>query len=319
MNPQYFCTMISFLSLAALPVAQASAEEAEREAEKKQYGHLKSHEPIFLGYTWDEDDVGYMDFKLSLEYPILHSGKPQSAALGFLPYPYFDFSGRFGHYIGTRASSPVIAKRYNPELFGRYWLKDIAGVKGDASLDIIYGHESNGQNVNDVDSYNAMALELAVDGDDPRNARDYISRGWDYAAVLWTQPWVATDATRIVTFTEVRYLLDEGLIQENAEEYREWENDREGKPRRKVDGLSFAYKYRFNSSHSWINSEKIYLEVRTGIEDTFRYNTLLAEASFTVGNIPLMLWVSHGYNSDLVDYYREMTSGGIAIEFMGTN
>ncbi|MFP6846262.1 MAG: hypothetical protein VB958_13755 [Thalassolituus sp.] len=276
------------------------------------YGSVEAHEPMFLGYTWDEDDVAYMDFKLSMRYPILHRSVPGLAVAGFLPYPYFSFTGRFGQYIGTRESSPVLSKRFNPELFGRYWLKGRQGFSKSDSVDIVYGHESNGQSVTDENSYLAMAVELAIQGDDPRYADDYISRGWDYLGMRHTKLWDDS----VTTFTEIKYLLDHGLIQKDSEGYNLWEDDPEGKPRREVYGLSFAYKKNIETGSNWLLNEKIFLKFTTGIENTFAYNTVLTEISFTVGNLPLMLWASYGYNSDLADYYKRYTSGGIALEFM---
>lgn len=279
---------------------------------KGQYGKLKTHEPIFIGYTWDQDDVGFMDFKLSVRYPLLHDAKPKSAALGFLPYPYLSFSGRFGQYIGTRASSPVISKRFNPELFGRYWLTDAQGFISKSSVDVIYGHESNGQNVTNEEGYIITAAELHLQGDDPKFADDYISRGWDYLGLRWNQHW----SDSILTFTQIHHLLNDGLLQGEPENYNDWENDSEGKPREEVYGLSFAFKRDVDLDSDIFNHQKIFVKFTTGLEKTFSYNTVLMEMSFTMGNLPLMFWVSHGYNSDLADYFKEHTSGGIAVEFI---
>ena len=300
------------LVLLLLPMAMLQANE-----DNSGYAGLQSHEPIYIGYTWDEDDVGFMDFKLSLKYPIWHDAKPKAAAFGFLPHPYFDFSGRFGQYIGTRESSPVISKRFNPELIGRYWLLPEAGSNLPASsFDLMYGHESNGQNVGDYNSYLAMELELALQGEDLKYADDYISRGWDYVGALWSQNWVSDSGHRVTTFLKLHYFLDDGLLQGPAEEYNSWENDREGKNRRKVDGISLSYKRDISLGNALLRGEKIFLQYVTGTENTFRFNTVRAEFSFVMGNLPLMFWVSHGYNSDLADYYRELSSGGIAIEFL---
>lgn len=283
----------------------------------KEYGHLESYEPIYIGYTQDEDDVPFMDFKLSMKYPILHSGKPQSAAFDFLPLPYFSFSGRFAQYIGTRLSSPVIGRRYNPELIGRYWLGLNDTTKSD-SLDLIYGHESNGQSINDPTVYQVKQIVLEAEGEDIKFADDYISRGWDYVGMLWTHNWTSsTPHNDIMTFFKLHYFLENGVLQGNQEEYNDWENDSEGKPRKYIDGLSFSVKKNIDLEQPFIRSEKIFLQYVTGIEKSFEFHTVRAEFSLTLGNLPIMIWASHGYNSDLADYYRELTSYGVAIEVIG--
>jgi len=287
--------------------------------EAEEYGHLQSHEPIYIGYTWTEGDKPFMDFKLSLKYPILHSGKPQQPVLGFLPRFYFSFTGRFGQYIKTRKSSPVISKRFNPELAGRYWFFDKTGGNSTFShLDILFGHESNGQSVTDPDTYLAKQKELLVQGENTKYADDYISRGWDYVGLLWTRNWYVLGGDQpLITFLKLRYYLDDGLLQGTAEEYNDWENQPDGKPRRKVDGISISFKRNINFRGNWVRSAKLYLEYDTGIDVPFRYNTVRAELALTTGNLPLMLWINHGYNNDLAHYYRNLTAGGIAIEFLG--
>lgn len=308
-----FCGMTQSLQAEEIntpPVTQAETPNTVP-ATATEYGHLQSHEPFYIGYTVDQDDVPFMDFKLSMKYPILHNGKANAAAFGFAPYPYFTFSARFGQYLGTRESSPVLAKRYNPELSGRYWLATHNGRN--STLDVIYGHESNGQSVTDPNSYLAKKIELAVQHQDLKYADDYISRGWDYVGLLWSEPWDTTHG-ELFSFIKVHYFLDNGLLQGKAEEYNSWEDNREGKKRRKTDGLSFSLKRNVDLNNSWFNHSKVFLQYVTGIEEPTRFNTLRLELAFTTGNLPLMLWLSHGYNSDLADYYRELNSVGMAIE-----
>lgn len=52
----------------------------------------------------------------------------------------------------------------------------------------------------------------------------------------------------------------------------------------------------------------------TGYRDIFENNTIRFETTFHVANMPLMFWASRGYNSDLVDYYRRVTSYGFSFE-----
>lgn len=283
----------------------------------KNYGHVQSYEPMYVGYTLDEDDVAFMDFKLSLTYPILHSGKPQGAALGFLPYPSFDFTGRFGQYLGTRSSSPVIGKRYNPEVTGRYWIAREDTSRHD-SIDLIYGHESNGQSITTQDLYLQQQAVLASEGDDIKDADDYISRGWDYIGILWSHHFTTQNPKDdAMIFFKLHHFLENGLLQGKQEEYQVWEDDPEGKRRKYIDGLSIEFKKNVDLNQEFMRSEKFFFRYVTGIENSFKYHTIRAEFSLTLGNLPIMVWSSYGYNSDLADYYRRLHSHGVAIEILG--
>lgn len=280
----------------------------------QEYGHLEAYEPVYFGYTQDDDDVPYLEFQLSLKYPILHSGKPQPASMGFLPVPYLKFTGRFAMYMHTRDSSPVLAKRYNPELSARYWLDSESGESN--SLDILIGHESNGQSIGSYDLYLEQQQFLIDEGEDAKYADDYISRGWDYAGLLWTQHWAySSNQDQLSTFVKIHDYLKNGIVQVHPEEYNTWENDPEGKPRNWVDGITVAVKKSVSLGHSLISAEKFYFSYTTGIKKTFDYHSYRAEFSLTLGNLPIMLWTSYGYNSDFADYYKQSRSTGLALVF----
>ena len=282
------------------------------------FGSLQSYEPNLLGYAHDSNDVGYMDFKISLKYPMFHSGLPEPAVRGWLPHPYLAFTGRFAQYIGTRHSSPVISKRFNPELFGRYWLSN--GSREDRDhIDIAYGHESNGQSIDTAAAYQARRDSFIATGENPDYANDYISRGWDYLGATWkfTRNVPFTTNTVFSGYLQLRYFLEDGLLQGKQEEYNTWENNPEAKRRKSVDGIRLKLKFNTNfANNTVIKDNKIFLSFTTGYADTFDYNTFRAEWAVAIKNVPFMLWYQSGYNSDLVDYYKDVTSFGIAMEFV---
>ena len=287
---------------------------------RKQLGHLETYKPNTIGYTKADNDVGFVDFQLSFMYPLFHDNQPASAAAGFLPYPYFTFTGRFGQYIRTRPSSPVIAKSYNPELFFRYWLSPEGKDKDHADkLDFIYGHESNGQSINTESSYKQKQIDLIADGDDPAYADDYISRGWDYVSMRWGHNWNQhnTADSHFTTYLSVKTFLDSGLLQKNQEDYNDWENNPEGKPRAETDGIELSARFNTSFNSGIVSGDSIIVTYTTGLENSFQFNTYKAEFVLDIGNLPLMIWARHGYNSDLVDYYQEVTSVGLGIEFLG--
>ncbi|NRB40373.1 MAG: hypothetical protein HRU20_18215 [Pseudomonadales bacterium] len=284
-------------------------------ATEKELGGLETYRPNFVGVTFDDNDVPFLEFKVSLKYPVFHSGESQSAAFGFLPRGYFAFSGRFAQYIGTRDSSPVMGKSFNPEVFGRYWLSD-----SKSTIDIVYGHESNGQSITDPLTYQAQRVGLVLKGENPDYANDYISRGWDYIAVSWGKNWLTKKSHRqLHTFVNVRTFLSDGLLQGEKEEYNAWENDAEGKPRSYTDGIEFAARFNTEFDAKIFRGNKLYISYTTGIEKPVKYNSYRAELSIGIGNIPITLWGNYGYNSDFTDYFRKVKSLGLGVEFLSLN
>jgi len=318
MSSTYPVTCILFtlaLSIASMPIG---AEEKNNKKADHAFGRLESYEPNLLGYGHDDNDVGYMDFKISLKYPMFHSGEPQSAVKGWLPYPYLAFTGRFSQYINTRESSPVISKRFNPVLFGRYWLSTHSKQDSDY-IDIAYGHESNGQSIDTSAAYLDKRNSLIAAGEDANFANDYISRGWDYVGATWkfTRRAPFSTKSRITGYLGLRYFINDGALQGKQEEYNTWENNPEGKRRKSVDGVRLKLKYDTNFiSNKIFKSNKLFFSITTGYDDMFKYNTYRAEWAVGIKNVPVMIWASKGYNSDLVDYYKKVTSYGIAIELV---
>lgn len=79
--------------------------------------------------TWitkDSDDVEFLDFKISVRIQLAPEWTTKGLngvweRAGDNTGLYLAFAGRFGQYIGTRDSAPVIGKRFNPKIFARHW------------------------------------------------------------------------------------------------------------------------------------------------------------------------------------------------------
>ena len=305
----------------------------------QQHKGLTSYQSNLLGYTFDADDENYMDFRLSLKYPLLR-GLSDSLNRKFgsdaqpapwVPCVFLSFTGRFGQYIGTRDSSPVLGKQFNPGLFGRWWLSEPGEEEG--YLDIGLFHESNGQSINTEEGFNRRVFDMLEKGDSRRAARDSISRGWDYigATLRYSGHWddgvekcpvsIIDDASgqpqgrKFGCFSaaaEFRYFLENGPFQGEAENYYAFEG--EGNYLRKdYDGLMFSVEYippTESISH-------LAFSYRTGYGKPFQHSTFKVEARFHFGDDdlpPLLIWYQQGYNSDLVDYFTHSRAIGIAIE-----
>ena len=268
---------------------------------------LQSYEPTTMGYTKDNDDVPFLDFKLSVKYPIFPVLTNE--------HIFFAFSGRFGQYIGTRASSPVIGKRFNPKLFLKFPFNDACRNCG--YLDVGYAHESNGQKINTPEEFNEIQKGEAK----PGFAKDYISRGWDYIEINVKNIHWLNEQNKFVTFLTVNYYLPNGLLQGQPEEYNSWENDNEGKRRASVNGLRALFKFGHNhdddGSKRPVTDFKAALILETGYRDAFQNWTARGELATKIWKLPIMLWASNGYNSDLALYYKRVTSYGFTVEIGG--
>ena len=289
--------------------------------ERRTVAGLTSYEPNRIGWTFDDNDVdeGYLDAVLSVKYPFFHDG--YYSAEGPALNAYFAFTGRFSQYIESRDSSPVIGRRFNPKFFLRHWLGDDSRY-----IDIGYAHESNGQNINSEEAYLRERADFIAEGQDPDFARDYISRGWDYLSLDWKHAWGHHPAG-LNTYLKLKYFLDDGLFQGNPEEYNLWEGDGEHH-RDEYDGIDFLAKYRFGKSlcatslfpkkkHNRDSNfclKKVAWRYTTGYDTVFDNNTNRLELTVDLWDIPLMIWGQTGYNSDLVDYYKDVDSWGIALE-----
>ena len=291
------------------------------------------YEPTTIGWTWDSDDVSFMDFKLSLMYQLfpgnlthilnkLHDGLGSNSAL------YFAFTGRLGQYIGTRDSSPVIGKRFNPKLFFRFWGESTDPSKPDHStasyLDVGYAHESNGQSINTKAEYDIAHDQAAAFKQDPEYINDQLSRGWDDVEITLkneklyrTIKGIKIYSDKIFNFDlsnyiELKYFLPHGLLQGAPEDYNPAIHyDSEGQPRRRMDGVSEAVK-----GVAVIDGTKFkyYASIVTGYAHFGTFKTYRLEFSRMILEIPFTIWGQWGYNSDLAQYYKKASSFGFYVD-----
>lgn len=295
------------------------------EAQKEVRLGLTNHEPNLLGYTYDNDDKEpFMDFKLSLEYPLAYGPLSKLTKKSWYPdflkkacnnkvinqcYPYFSFTGRFGQYIGQRDSSPVIAKRFNPKIFLQFDIKDAD------YLNLEYAHESNGQRASTLSSYNTLAADL----DKREHANDYISRGWDYYGFTYKRTFSKTSEdkvignNKVIAYLNVRKFIG-GQLQGDIEEYYDWEPRRNITARAQVAGVSLLTKVENNIKPIFWNINKVALIYETGTKSPMKYNTLILEMTTNTFGVPFMIWGRTGYNSDLSQYYKKVNSIGMSFE-----
>lgn len=310
-------------------ISEANPTSLMRQRVIAQNSGLTSHEPNRLLGRTDSDDVSslFMDFTVSSKYPVLPNSRAINNAYDslteameyFIPgnseyymQPYLAFTGRFSQYIGSRESSPVVARRFNPELFYRLWSDT------NTWFDIGIGHESNGQRVDTVEAYRLEGLDYELNDEPAWYARDSLSRGWDYNMLTWQSNWNERLGTRV----KLRHFLSDGLLQGQPEEYNTWEDGgTRNRPRHQYDGISLDFQYNFRESRCLLGNipvcfRRVQLTQETGYSKAFDNNTTTLELTSNFFGLPIQLWARSGYNSDLVDYYRYSNSWGLGIELM---
>jgi hypothetical protein len=296
---------------------QASyADEREKcETHSEGEARLCTYEPNTVGFTNDSDDVGFMDFKLSVRYQMFPDWITRGLNnvrhdLGNDTALYFAATVRFGQYIGTRESSPVIAKRFNPKFFVRRWTDN----EHREYIDFAFlAHESNGQSITTPEQFQQAQQALINAGQSTEFAKDHISRGWDYLELVWKKVPIAGQGT-LSTYVTLKYFLSDGPFQGKPEEFNTWENDPEGKPRNQVNGVAGLAKYHWKEKWGLFEDLKFVAGYETGYREIFKYNTVRLEIGTKVMQLPLNLWGQTGYNSDLAQYYKKVTSWGIEVQ-----
>ena len=288
---------------------------------------MQPYEPNVFGYTRATDDVGFIDFTLSVKYPLL----PQLSdrVWGQQNRVFVAFTGRFAFYYNTRDSSPAVVKRLNPKLFFEHVFADersppevtysgsvtpARAQEPRTAATFAYGHESNGQSVHTEAGYaQALASEK-----DPRFAIDYVSRGWDYLELNGRHVLSESTNHRWTVNGSLKDFLANGIFQGRPEEVNVWEKTTQGKPRKQVDGVMVRSKYEtVRKDSTLIGDSEFSVAYTTGYQDFGRYSTVRFEAGVQALEIPVVVWCSKGYMSDLSRYYRLITSCGVGIAISG--
>ena len=317
-------TLLGVTVLAAGPNLGSAAEDS---AFRTQGPSLQSYEPNLIGYTWASEDTGFVDFTLSLKYPLLP--KLTQRLLSDSERVFLAFTGRFAFYYETRESSPVIVKRINPKLYFQHVFADGAGSsRNNQSPDwlpervqeprtyatLAYAHESNGQTIDSEAGYKE-ALRTAPES---RFAIDSIGRGWDYLELSGHHVLIDRAGYRWSLNGTIKDFLSVGLLQGHADEVRTWEDTTKGKRRTTVDGLTARIK--FESTYlntSAISGTQLSLAYTTGLQSAGRFSTVRLEAGLQVFEMPIVIWCSQGYVNDLARYYLNVRACGVALAVAG--
>jgi hypothetical protein len=313
-----------------LPSVCCAFDDAKRTTERPL---IEAYEPNILGYKWQDDDVGFIDIKVSLKYRLFpdHIANRTCAERPGCDdrwRAYLGFTGRFGFYLRTRASDPVIAKTFNPKLLVRYtpgsarndkafWERNGRPIFEDWSyLDLAYAHESNGQTISTEGAYE---LEQRLNRRHPDFALDKVSRGWDYIQLAGKYS-LLKDAkkSRLAIYGDLKYFPRDGLVQGVPEEYHSFENDPSARRRSAYDGVSAAIEFEHHArilgkDASILENPRLMLQLETGYDPAFRFSTVRLEVGAKLIELPIALWYQNGYGSSLARYYKHTNAYGIQL------
>lgn len=316
---------------------------------QKDVFHLKAYEPFRVGYSCADGEGaslkkscannGFMDFFISVEYPffefyseylnsLLNDKLHINSTTQLLPVPVITFSSRFAQYIATRRSSPVVSKSFNPKLLLRWGKPD-----DNYRLEIGYAHESNGQSISDSLAYfreRAVDSTQEVESGFPyfsMETDEKLSRGWDFFDANY-RLFLNVYRSRFTLFGNYKYFFPVGIIQGSADNKRKWEATGLNIKRQEVDGLFFSVEYQYNVvwyilefPRKWkrdtptFGNPRLLLSARTGIKNSFDYNTIRTEISFDILGFPISLYYQKGFLNDLSMYYHDGNTIGASFIF----
>lgn len=271
---------------------------------------ISSYEPNTVGVTKDRHNEPFLDYKLSVMYPFFHSFHVPFIGTSDSTITLLAVNVRFAQFI-NEPSAPVIGMRYNPKLVFRTMVNGTPKGEYLHYWEISGGHESNGQTISSPEQYD---IYLAQVNGKRELADDAISRGWDNLELKWGLENRQFSPDSLDTYTiigQFKYFVRWGVLEGHKEEYQSWENDPDGKPRDKVNGVKILTKYVYNKTLKFTAIfETGYHPVGTYISRRFEF------AGKFFKNIPIMVWISDGYNAngDLAAYYRRFESYGIALD-----
>ena len=315
---------ICLLLIFTLPMPAAAGEDSEF---RTLGPSLQSYEPNLIGYTRASEDSGFVDFTLSIKYPLLP--KITQRFLSPNERVFLAFTGRFAFYYDTRESSPVIVKRINPKLLFQHVFDDGAENSRERQTPdwlpervqeprtyatFAYAHESNGQTVDSEAAFKEAQRSAA----NSRYAQDTIGRGWDYLELRAHHVLIDRASYRWSVNASVAEFLNPGLFQGHPDEVRTWENTSKGKSRNAVDGLGARLKFEsVVPNNTVISGTQLSVSYTTGSKAPGQFSTVRLEAGLQVFEMPLVVWCSQGYMNDLARYYQNIRACGIALAVAG--
>ncbi|NTV14618.1 MAG: hypothetical protein HGA96_11925 [Desulfobulbaceae bacterium] len=264
---------------------------------------LSGNEPSYFALGHDSGSgENNVEFYLSIKYPLLTT--PIEKWLGEGSKLYFNYNGKYDFYAFSRDSSPIISRKQNPGVMFEHSWPPVSNMHLQ-SLKTGYFHESNGQTVDTREEYQATEY-----------AADYVSRGWDYIPL---EAKFAVSEKRHGIFgnfylnLQGRYFLDHQMFRHDREDEIFWTQMAEQPRIEEYDGVRVNLATVFILPRIEAREIKFNALFRSGYREfnlSQRY-----EATLRLFDLPLYVYYSRGYGSELSTYHQQGTTYGIGFEF----
>jgi len=309
-NTQLIAILLGVLIFSSPVIARAETAVEETGAEPVEAAdgggpiHLLSgNEPSYFVLAHDSGEGrNHIEFYLSIKYPLFTTLVEKY--LGERSRLYFNYNGKYDFYLFSRDSSPIISRRQNPGAMYEYTWPAMTHLHLQ-SFKIGYFHESNGQTVDTSEEY--LATE---------NARDYVSRGWDYIPLEMK---FAVSEKRhgifgnFYLYLQGRYFLDKQIFTQDREDQIFWEPVAEQPHIEDYDGVRTILSTVFILPYLEAQEIKFSAIFRSGYRNfnlSQRY-----EATFRLFDLPLYVYYFRGYGVELSTYHEKGTTYGVGFEF----
>jgi outer membrane phospholipase A len=213
---------------------------------------------------------------------------------------YFTYNGKYDFYLGTRFSSPVVSRLQNPGLSIKTKY-DTPRMWGITDFSLGWFHESNGQNIETQQAYDLT-----------NNARDYVSRGWDYLGVS-IESQHQYEHKPLNAYLHLRLFCDcqaFGAIGEKEDSVF-WKSVDKQPDIRDFDGLRIVLSFLKNKDLRFSTQFRL----GTYALDSLTNVSTRLEITVRVKEIPLTVFYFTGYGSEIAYYQEKGHYLGVGLEF----
>ena len=244
-------------------------------------------------------------------------------------FSFISYVGKFDFFWvldggETRASGPVVNRLNNPEIHYRIGWLPFFGQTDPAVeyLDLAFGHESNGQTIDDVDTF-YREIERG------RNAIDSVSRGWDYISLEARSALFGAEDSNgnkgaYLTVNLRNYFQNGGLSHKEDDIF--WDITNSSRIE-EFDGLRLSFEYKrldaalFNDSGAggFLLGANLSIDIRTGISSAFDNVSTTTDLSFLISildfHLPLFVRYFDGYGDEIVRYHEHSSYRAFGLKF----
>lgn len=333
-NMQYFKMILPITLLASTFTIKASVEplifDKSAISEASEIKRFRQHEvnQLMLDFGNGGTLARHLDAQISISYLLTEpdiqefdmSNSKADWNLALAGTIEFDF------FVGSRNSSPVVGRRYNPSLQYYYSLNQ---PKRWQEWRLSFEHESNGQSTDNIQTLNELARSFSRQYRDNRNvsaeelfdlATETISLSNNFVSVGGVYRFSTSDDAKIcdekLLCVDLHFKLRQQVLGDIQNgEFRTFEN--------RNDRLKDYQGTKLSLTSRWSKESRINLTIRTGQlsgGSPLKNNTMELNYFYiwNVGefDIPLSLSYRTGYLEELYNYSNKSSTLKIGLNFL---